>query len=507
MLTVTDREAIRRAYHLEKKSIRAIARELHHSRETVKQALTDAAPTKYTLTQPRGAPVLGPYKARIQELLAENEHLPRKQRYTSSKILEIISAEGYTGAASTLRGYVSQLRRRHRQKRLVYVPLEFAPGEAAQVDWGEAQILLAGDLHTAQMFVMWLCYSRRMFVMAFPTQRQEAFFMGHVHAFNFFQGVPQTLIYDNLKTAVYRILDGRNRIEQQRFVQLRSHYLFDSRFCTPGQGHEKGGVEAGVGYAQRHYFVPLPQVADWDALNAHLLAVCHANDARTVDRQPQPIGLAWQQEQPQLRPLPAYAFDGAVSREVTLNGYSQVTFESNRYSVPTDHAYRQLVLRATPFEVRILHQDQVLATHPRCYDHAQDIVDPLHYLPLLAQRPGAFDHAQPLRQWREQWPPEYEQLLARLRQQWPDGRGLREFVQILQLHADYPADQITQAVQQALDYGAAHLAGVRLCLHTLQHPDTPVPPVDLTAHPELAAVGEPPPDLRQYEQLLLGVAA
>ena len=138
MLTVTDREAIRRAYHLEKKSIRAIARELHHSRATVAQALTDAAPATYTLAQPRAAPVLGPYKTRIQELLAENEHLPHKQRYTSSKILEIISAEGYTGAASTLRGYVSQLRRTQRQKRPVYVPLEFTPGEAAQVDWGEA---------------------------------------------------------------------------------------------------------------------------------------------------------------------------------------------------------------------------------------------------------------------------------------------------------------------------------------------------------------------------------
>ena len=507
MLTVTDREAIRRAYYREKKSMRAIARELHHSRETVKQALADAAPAKYTLTQPRAAPVLGPYQAQIQELLAENEHLPRKQRYTSSKILEIISAAGYTGAASTLRGYISRLRRTQRQKRPVYLPLEFAPGEAAQVDWGEAQIILAGERCTAQVFVMWLCYSRRMFVMAFPTQRQEAFFMGHVQAFNFFQGVPQTLIYDNLKTAVYRILAGRSRIEQQRFVQFRSHYLFESRFCTPGQGHEKGGVEAGVGYAQRQYFVPLPEVADWDTLNAQLLAACHANDARTVDRQPQPIGVAWQQEQPHLRPLPAYAFDGAVSREVTLNGYSQVTFESNRYSVPTNHAYRQLVLRATPFEIRIVHQDQVLATHPRCYGQQQDIVDPLHYLPLLAQRPGAFEHAQPLRQWRKQWPPAYEQLLAHLQQQWPDGRGMREFVQILQLHTDYPADQIAQAVQQALDYGAAHLAGVRLCLHNLQHPDAPLPPVDLTTHPELADVGEPAPDLRQYEQLLLGVAA
>jgi transposase len=507
MLTVTDREAIRRAYYREQQSIRAIARELHHSRDTVKQALTDAAPAQYTLAQPRAAPVLGPYKERIQELWAENAQLPRKQRYTGDKIFELICAAGYTGAASTVRGYLSQLRRTHRQQRAVYLPLAFAPGEAAQVDWGEAEVILAGVPQTVQVFVMWLCYSRRLFVMAFPTQRQEAFFMGHVHAFAFFQGVPHTLIYDNLKTAVYRILDGRNRVEQQRFVHFRSHYLFESRFCTPGQGHEKGGVEAGVGYARRHYLVPLPDVPDWDTLNAQLLAACTADDTRHVARQPQPIGAAWEQEQPHLLPLPAHAFDSAVSREVTLNGYSQVTFESNRYSVPTDQAYRHLVVRATPFEVRILHQAQVLARHPRCYGHEQDIFDPLHYLPLLLQRPGAFEHAQPVRQWRAQWPPVYEHLLQQLRQHWPDPRAIREFVQILQLHAEYPAAQIAQAVQQALDYGAVHLAGVRLCVHTLQHPETPVPPLDLTAHPELAAVGEAAPDLRQYEQLLLGVAA
>ena len=139
MLTVTDREAIRRAYYREQKSIRAIARELHHSRDTVKAALTDAAPAQYTLSQPRAAPVLGPYQERIQELLAANEQLPRKQRYTGNKIFELICAEGYTGAASTVRGYLSQLRRTHRQQRPVYLPLAFAPGEAAQVDWGEAR--------------------------------------------------------------------------------------------------------------------------------------------------------------------------------------------------------------------------------------------------------------------------------------------------------------------------------------------------------------------------------
>ncbi len=256
MLKVEEREAIRRAYYVEHKSIRAIAREFQHSRETVQQAVDDAAPQTYTLQQPRAAPRLGPYKTRIQELLAQNAALPRKQQYTSQRIYQLLrDEEGYQGAASTIRGYIGQLRRAEHAKRTVYVPLAFAPGAAAQVDWGEATVLLAGTRQVVQLFVMELCYSRRTFVMAFPTQRQEAFFWGHVQAFHFFAGVPHTLIYDNLKAAVYRILQGRQRQEQARFVQLRSHYLFASRFCTPGAGHEKGGVEGRVGFSRRNYLV------------------------------------------------------------------------------------------------------------------------------------------------------------------------------------------------------------------------------------------------------------
>jgi transposase len=504
MIQVEDREVIRRAYFDEHKSIRAIAKELGHGRDTVAAALV-AEPVipQYSLTTPRAAPKLGEHKARIEQLLAENATRPRKQRYTTHKIYEALLPQGYAGSEVSVRRYVAHLRKVE-AKREVYLPLEFDPGQDAQVDWGEAEVVLAGERVTAQLFVLRLCYSRKLFVRAYPTQRQEAFFDGHVAAFHYLGGIPRRLTYDNLSTAVLRVLQGRNRAEQQAFIAFRSYYLFDSRFCTPGQGHEKGGVESGVGFARRNFLVPLPEVGDYEALNALLLAACQADDQRTVDRQPQPIGQMWQAERAQLRPLPAHDFACCVTRPVALNAYSQVEFETNRYSVPVEVAYRQLLLKAYPFRIDILHQDQVVAVHRRSYGHKEDVYEPLHYLPLLEQRPGAFEHARPLRQWRSQWPHVYEQLLAHLRAHQPEGEAIPEFVRILGLQRDYPVALMEQAISAALAHGGAHLEGIRLRLRQLQQPDTSPAPLDLSTRPHLAALGQAPVNLRQYEALLEG---
>jgi transposase len=501
MIRVEKREKIRRAYFIEKKSHRQIAREIKCSRETVKKAIESAEPGTYILRQARPARVLGPYRARIDELLDENEQLPRKQRYIGHTIYKDIQAQGYIGAESTVRGYVAQ-RRREKRRPKVYIPLEFDPGGDGQVDWGEAIAIIAGERLTVQLFLMRLCYSRKLFVRAFPTQKQEAFFEGHVMAFQHFRGVPRRISYDNLKVAVQHILEGRNRQEQQAFIVFRSHHLFQSHFCTPGQGHEKGRVEKGVGFSRRNFMVPIPRVASFDELNAHLLAACLADDQRRVARQPVTIGDAWGMEKPYLLPLPEKDFKCCVTKSVILNGFGQVEFETNRYSVPAKDAYRNLVIKAYPFRIDVLYIDDVIASHPRCYDRKRDILDPQHYLPLLEQRPGAFDHAKPIRRWRESWSPVYERLLAHLRAQWPDGRGVREFVRVLKLHQDHPADLITQAIEQALEYGCAHADGVKLCLHQLMNPEMPVSPIDLVRWPELVGVGTQIPDLQCYDRLL-----
>ncbi len=505
MIKVDKIEQIRRAYYLEGKSMRQIEREQHHAYHTIKKALASAEAGSYTLKEPREAPVLGAYKARIKELLDQNEQLPRKQRLTGHRIFELVQQEGYPGSESGVTVYLWHLRQTKRSVK-VYLPLEFEPGQDGQVDWGEAEVILAGQQVTVQLFVLRLCYSRKIFVMAFPSQKQECFLAGHVAAFDFFGGLPRRLTYDNLKTAVKKILLGHQRQEQEKFIVFRSHYLFESHYCMPGAGHEKGRVEDGVGYARRNFLTPLLKADNFDDLNEQLRQACLRDEQRRVDRQPQTIAEAWQQEKPHLRSLPSIAFD--CCREVTarLNGYSQVEVETNRYSVPTDRAAATLRVKLYPFEVRIYCPDEkeVLVVHPRCYGHQQDILEPLHYLPLLQQRPGALNHAKPIRQWRATWPAVYEQLLAELQRRQPEGGGVRQFIRVLQLHRHYPADLVEQAVTRALAYQCPHADGVELCLRQLLQPEPAPVSLDLSHQPKLQQVGQQPLSLSRYNQLLSG---
>jgi hypothetical protein len=210
----------------------------------------------------------------------------------------------------------------------------------------------------------------------------------------------------------------------------------------------------------------------------------------------------WEEEKALFLPLPADDYKACVSLPVKPNGYSQVSLDTNRYSVPTTHQSDQLVLEAYAFRVCILADREVIAEHPRCFGREQDILDPLHYLSLLEQRPGAFEHAIPVRRWRKQWPPEYEQLLARLRQSRPDGQGVREFIAILKLHQAHPARLIEKAIRQALELGAAHLDGVQLCLRQLLKDQQLPASLDMLAYPALAGVGSQAIDLSQYDRLL-----
>ncbi len=502
MITVEEREAIRRAYYLDRKSKRQIAREQGHSRKTIDKAVENVPPQPYRLSQPKAAPVFGPFQARADALLAQNDHLPRKQQYTSHKVFEILQSEGYQGSESRVRLHFTQWNKNHKAPAL-FLPLEFEPGKDAQVDWGEAIAVIAGGRQTVQVFVMWLSHSRRRFVMAFPSQKQESFFYGHTCAFEHFMGVPWRISYDNLSTAVQLMARGKGRRENQTFVSFRSYYLFESHFCQPRAGWEKGGVEASVGFSRRNFLVPIPDVASFEELNLHLLASCLKDDQRRVSRQLSTIGEMWEQERPLLRSLPSFAYTCCATVSARLNGYSLVTYETNRYSVPVNRARKDVIVKAYPFHLEILDGTTLLARHPRCYAREQDLFEPLHYLSLLEMRPGAFDYARPLAKWRAGWPESYHQMLRVCREKWPEGgRGVQEFVRVLRLHEAYPAPLVQQAIEQALSYGCPHLDGVVHCLHQLTSSTESPTRRELMAQSSLQSVGTQPIDLHQYEQLL-----
>jgi transposase len=474
---------------------------LGYDRETIRKAIVRAAPMAYRLQKPREAPVIGPYKQRINELLKESKQQKRKQRYTARRIYEIVRGEGYAGSEGAVHNYVSRERRKGEYKEK-YIPLEFEAGQDGQVDWGEAEVILAGERVTVQLFILRLNYSKARFVMAFPFQKQEAFFEGHNQAFRFFGGVPRRLTYDNLKTAVFKILSRRNRQEQEAFKRFRSYYLFESNYCNPAQGHEKGGVENDVGYVQRNFMTPLLEVNSFEELNALLWQACQDNLHRRGRGQLASVADLLADERSHFLPLPAELFPACVSAPVKPNGYSQVALDTNRYSVPVENGNDQLVLRAYPFRVEILLGEKVIAAHPRCFGREQDVLDPLHYLNLLEQRPAAFEHAKPLRHWRKHWPQDYDRLLEALRSRLPEGRGVKEFIAVLKLHRDHPANQVEQAVRAALEVGAASLDGVMLCLRQLQAPQPPMAVLEAERFARLTAFGSQPLNLQQYDQLL-----
>jgi transposase len=501
MKKVEDYEQIRKAYHIEGLSIREISRRYKHGRKLIRKALENAAPGPYQIIQPRNDGILGSYQERILALLKESEQLPRKQRYTGHTVYKILEKEGYVGCEGSVHNYISRTKKKL-QGGKAYLPLEFDTGQDAQVDWGEAVVIMEGVQIKVQFFVMRLNYSRVRFVKAYPFQKQEAFLEAHESGFHFNGGVPHRITYDNLKTAVFKILEGHNRQEQEAFKAFRSYYLFDSRYCTPAQGHEKGGVESDVGYAQRNFFSPIPQVNSYEELNQHLLECCLNDVYRHIRGQEAPVSELWKLDKLQLLPLPKQDYPACVTRPVKANPYSQVVFETNRYSVPHTYAGKQLVLRAYPFKIEVLSLESIIATHPRYFGREEDIFDPMHYITLLEQRPGAFEHAVPVRQWRKIWPASYERLLCSLQVNKPEGQGIREFISVLKLHQSYAPSMIEKAVDAAVLSGMMGLDGVMYQLQRLVTSTPQIAPLDLSKLPQLLNIGCQPVNLNIYDQLV-----
>ena len=337
-------------------------------------------------------------------------------------------------------------------------------------------------------------YSGKHFVRMYPCERQQAFFDGHVYAFSFFGGVFPVLIYDNLTTAVRKVLQGKKRLEQESYKKFRAYYSFESRFCTPGQGHEKGGVEGMVGFVRRNYMVPIPEAESLEELNEKLLDSCRQYGSHTISGREQSVDVLFSQEKQSLISLPQTPFCNIQVHAGKADKYSTVIVDKNRYSVPSRYAGYPVKVQAMVDRVDIYFGGKKIASHFRLFNNNKWSLHPDHYLELIQQRPQSFDFARPILQWKKQWPECLHNLLERFRNSLGQTGGTKDFLNVLMLYRDYDTDEVESAVALALEQGVSNSGGIRHILIYLNSPACIIPAVK-------GWEGSSVPDLSRYDQL------
>jgi transposase len=479
-------------------SKRRACREYDLHWQTLGKILGHEEPPGFRQRVPRAKPRLGPFLPIIHAILEADRQAPKKQRHTAQRIFDRLREEhGYAGCASIVRAAVREWKRRQAE---VFVPLAQPPG-AAQADFGQAEVVIAGERVTAAFFVLTLPYSDAFFCCAFPKECTETFQEGHVRAFRYFGGVPTRISYDNSKIAVAAIVGQRGRAPTREFLRLASHFLFEHHFCRVRRPNEKGHVEVMVGFARRNFLVPVPEADSWEDLNRVIEDRCRADLARHLRGQPAPKQQLLDQERTALRPLPPSAFEARRVELAHANSLSLVRFDGNDYSVPTACAHQPITVVGGLDEVRLVCRDRLVARHRRHWGKEQVTFDPVHYLALLERKPGAFDYARPLAEW--DLPEAFAVLRRRFEAAWGRG-GIRHYIQVLRLLERAPLDALTAAVSRALAIGATTADAVRVLLEHRR--EAPVPLFRLDGRPHLAGVSVPRPDLSAYHALRTGGA-
>jgi transposase len=467
--------------------------------QTLNKILANLEPSPFRPKAPRTKPRLGPFLPVIHQILEADRPAPPKQRHTAERIFQRLRDEhGYTGCASIVRAAVHDWRQSRAE---VFVPLAHPPGEA-QVDFGHAEVVIAGGRVTAAFFVMTLPHSDAFFARAFPKECTESFQDGHARAFDYFGGVPTRISYDNSKVAVAAVAGRRGRTPTREFLRLASHFLFGYRFCRVRRPNEKGHVEAMVKFARSNFLVPVPEAPSWEALNAELLRRCEADRGRRLRGKEHPKGELLAAERASLRALPASGFEARRVELAHANSLSLVRFDGNDYSVPTAYAHQPITVVGGLDEVRLVCRDQLVARHRRHWGSEHVTFDPVHYLALLERKPGAFDYARPLEQWG--LPDSFAVLRRRFEAAWGEG-GVRHFIQVLRLLERCSLGELSAAVERALAIGANTADAVRVLLEVTR--ESPVRLFRLDGRPHLAGVAVPRPDLAAYHALREGGGA
>jgi transposase len=492
-------------------SIRGLADTYGVHRRTVRQAIEDAVPPPRK-TPERDAPVLGPWKDTIRGWLTDDLEVPRKQRHTARRVWErLVSEYGAQVGESTVRRYVAGVKAELVKTPTVAVPQTHRLGEEAEVDFGEFFAWLDGKQIRLWLFVMRLSASGKAFHHVFGNQCGESFYEGHNLAFDYFSGVPSTIRYDNLKPAVIKVLLGRQRWENPKFIALRSHYGFDSFFCLPGidGAHEKGGVEGEIGRFRRRHLVPVPKVASLDELNALVATADITDDARVISGRPLvdgrriTVGDHFALEQPLLQTLNREPFDVAVELECRVDHKARICVRQAYYSVPVRLSRSKVRVRLGASHLEILDGSKIVARHARSLHKGTETLTLDHYLEILVRKPGAMLGATALVQARTlgTFTEAHQRFWDTARRRHGDQAGTRALIDVLLQHRRLPTQSIVTALQAANHTGIVDptVVIVEARRNTDQRSRPDVIPIG-----GLARYDRPTPTVTVYDQLLTG---
>jgi transposase len=488
-------ELIRTAHRVYGKNVSKLSKMTGHSRNTVKKAIHGEV-WGYKERQHQPFPVLGPYLEIINGWLENDKEAPKKQRHTARRVYNrLVEEHSYDGGESTVRRYVSMAKiTLGLGIPKAFIPCDPQAGYEGEVDWGTASAIIGGEGVCLKFFCMRSKYSGKHFVRFYPCERQQAFFDAHIHAFEFFGGVFPVLIYDNLTTAVQKVLRGKYRIEQDGFIKFKAYYSIDARFCNPASGHEKGGVEGLVGFARRNYMVPVPEVESLTELNEKVLKQCLIYGNHKMDGRELKVNDLYEEEKRHLLPLPGAVFSNVQTHDGRADKYATVIVDKNRYSVPYRYTGCKMKVLLGVDQVKIFCAGKKLAIHERLYGSNKWGLNPDHYLELIQQRPMAFNSARPIRQWRKMWPESLNLLLESFTTAQGETKGIKDFILVLMLYREHSDGEVEAAVDLALENNIRTSDGVRHIL--IYANDVNANIVPLANWPSL-----PPPDVTVYGQL------
>ncbi len=429
---------------------------------------------------------LDPFKDQVVRLI---EHHP----YSTQQIFQRLREAGYGGGLTILKDYVGKVRPARRE---AFLKLAFAPGECAQVDWGEyGSVNVGSTRRRLSFFALVLAHSRRLYVQFTVSQTMEHFLACHEQAFTAIQGVPARIMVDNLKSAVLQRLAGCAPVFNPRYLDFSRHWGFEISACAPGRGNEKGRVENAVGYVKKNFLAGL-ELSEFSAINpaAQLWLDTVANVRIHGETRRAPIDL-FQEEQPRLRPLNPSPYDIGRIETARASKQFRVTLDTNHYSVPARYVGVRVILKAYPDRVCIYHQDQLIARHVRCYDRHQDIEDPDHPKGLIAQRANAREQ----RLWLRflSLSPQAQTYYDGLEQRRANARHhLRKIVALSDI---YGAEAVARAIQDALVFHAFSCEYIANLLEMRARARPAASPLHLTRRQDLLEIDIEPPDLSAYE--------